>query len=42
MFLFILTIILLIPVALLPGLIDEIFSQDELHQMGIYLEDLHN
>jgi hypothetical protein len=42
MLLFILALILLIPVALLPGLIHEIFSADELHSMGIHLENSHS
>ena len=41
MFLFILSLILLIPLALLPGLIHETFSQDELNAMGIRLENSH-
>jgi hypothetical protein len=42
MFLLILSLILLVPLALLPGLINELYSQDELHAMGIHLENSHN
>jgi hypothetical protein len=42
MLLLIISLILLISLALLPGLIHEIFSQDELHAMGIRLENSHN
>lgn len=42
MFLFILSLFLLIPLAFLPGLIDVIFSQEELYAMGIRLENSHS
>jgi len=41
MLLFILSLIFLVPVALLPGLVDEFFSQEELYAMGIRLENSH-
>lgn len=41
MFLFFLFLILLAPLTLLPGLIDEIFSPAELHAMGVRLENSH-
>ncbi len=37
MFIFILALILLVPLALAPAMIDEIFSPDDLYLMGISL-----
>jgi hypothetical protein len=42
MLLLVLSLILMVPMALLPGLIQEIFSVDELHAMGVRLENSHN